>query len=232
MDIGARLRKVRRARKMTVAALAEASHLSKGFISQVEQGHSQPSLASLHRITKSLGVSLAQIMGGSDDMPGAPDHTFVRPRTYRCAELRKQTASVTLVNDSAEGTAASLSLPPGSVASSAPSPGTSGAKSVCFVLRGSAKFSQLGSSLTLSEGDALTWDVTEPYSFTNTGGSPSVLCLFLPAFCSLPELSTPEQVAPRRKRAPSAYIADKDGPLRLVAMRAHRGYERSRQGGS
>lgn len=228
MDIGARLRKVRRERKMTVAALAQASHLSKGFISQVEQGHSQPSLASLQRITSSLHVSLAHIIGSPGEIPPVPDHSYLRPRTYRRAELHKQTASITLVNESAEGTAFSLSLPPGTVASGAPSPGTSGAKGVCFVLRGSTKFSQPASGFTLSEGDALTWDVTVPYSFNNTDGSDSILCLFLPALCPLPELTSPEQVAPRRETAPPAHAADAGGPLRLVAMRAHRGYERRR----
>lgn len=71
MRIGERLRAARRERNMSLTDLARATRLSKGFISQVESGISNPSLASLHKLTAALGLP-----------PGAffaEEHSYVQP---------------------------------------------------------------------------------------------------------------------------------------------------------
>ena len=47
MTLGERIHEARLAQRLTVAGLAGASGLTKGFISQVESGRSNPSIASL-----------------------------------------------------------------------------------------------------------------------------------------------------------------------------------------
>ena len=49
MQLGKKIRDLRLRRGMTVQQLAIASSLSKGFISQVENDHTSPSLATAHR---------------------------------------------------------------------------------------------------------------------------------------------------------------------------------------
>ena len=44
MQLGKKIRELRLRRGLTVQQLAEASHLSKGFISQLENEHTSPSL--------------------------------------------------------------------------------------------------------------------------------------------------------------------------------------------
>ncbi|HYO49075.1 MAG TPA: helix-turn-helix transcriptional regulator, partial [Chloroflexia bacterium] len=83
MELRERLRAARLERKMTVAELAEASMLSKGFISQVESGRSNPSLASLQRIASALGVPLASLWGE------AKSHQHVPQPPSRFRVLRK-----------------------------------------------------------------------------------------------------------------------------------------------
>src|SRR5436853_4744665 len=64
-DVGASIRGARIARKMTLADLAQQSVLTKGFLSQVENGHSTPSLDSLGRIAAALGISVPELLGSS-----------------------------------------------------------------------------------------------------------------------------------------------------------------------
>ncbi|HSK69751.1 MAG TPA: helix-turn-helix domain-containing protein, partial [Candidatus Limnocylindria bacterium] len=63
MDIGSRLRGLRLARNLTQEELADRCELSKGFISQVENNLTSPSIATLTDMLESLGSSLRQFFG-------------------------------------------------------------------------------------------------------------------------------------------------------------------------
>jgi transcriptional regulator with XRE-family HTH domain len=59
--VGARIRRLRHERKMSLHALADRTSLSIGFISQIERGLSSPSLAALTRLADALDVSLSRL---------------------------------------------------------------------------------------------------------------------------------------------------------------------------
>src|ERR671931_2225855 len=61
VDVGERLRAIRRSRRATLRTIAERSGLSESFLSQVERGRSNASIASLRRIADALGVSIADL---------------------------------------------------------------------------------------------------------------------------------------------------------------------------
>jgi transcriptional regulator with XRE-family HTH domain len=61
VDVGERLRELRRFRRCTLRTVAERSGLSESFLSQVERGRSSASIASLRRIADALGVSIADL---------------------------------------------------------------------------------------------------------------------------------------------------------------------------
>jgi len=69
VDVGERLRTLRRFRRDTLQTVAERSGLSESFLSQVERGRSNASIASLKRITDALGVSMADLFE-PDGVPG------------------------------------------------------------------------------------------------------------------------------------------------------------------
>lgn len=76
IDIGSRLKALRRERTMTLQEVAEAADLSKSFVSQVETGSAQPSIGSLKRIADVLGITLADLFhdeAAEDKEPVAPD---------------------------------------------------------------------------------------------------------------------------------------------------------------
>ncbi len=59
--LGAKIRRVRRDRDMTLEALAEASGISVAHISRLESGERQPSLDGLLRLTFGLGVPFDEL---------------------------------------------------------------------------------------------------------------------------------------------------------------------------
>jgi transcriptional regulator with XRE-family HTH domain len=76
--IGAHVRRLRSARRLTLRGVAARSGFSASFISQLENGQVSPSLGSLHRIAEALGVSLGEFFASSRAEP-----TFVVRRGDR-----------------------------------------------------------------------------------------------------------------------------------------------------
>src|SRR6516225_3925265 len=61
IDVGERLREIRRMRRCTLRTVAERSGLSESFLSQVERGRSNASIASLRRIADALAVNVSDL---------------------------------------------------------------------------------------------------------------------------------------------------------------------------
>lgn len=60
MDIGAKIRKLRKTSGLTLEELASRSELTKGFLSQLERNLTSPSISTLENILEALGTSLAE----------------------------------------------------------------------------------------------------------------------------------------------------------------------------
>lgn len=63
MGIGFRLREIRLAAALTQEELADRCELTKGFISQLENDHTSPSIATLEDILYALGTDLKEFFG-------------------------------------------------------------------------------------------------------------------------------------------------------------------------
>jgi transcriptional regulator with XRE-family HTH domain len=75
VDVGERLRAIRKTRRITLRTIAERAGLSESFLSQVERGRANASVASLKRIAAALGVNVADLF----EPNGGPS----RPRVLR-----------------------------------------------------------------------------------------------------------------------------------------------------
>ena len=64
---GERLRAARRERGLSLGALAEAAHVGKGSLSEIENGVRNPTLGTLYALAGALGVPLATLLA---DRPG------------------------------------------------------------------------------------------------------------------------------------------------------------------
>ena len=69
MQLGKKIRDLRLRRGLTVQQLATASELSKGFISQVENDRTSPSLSTLADLARSLDISVAYLVVDEDQVP-------------------------------------------------------------------------------------------------------------------------------------------------------------------
>lgn len=72
VDVGARLREVRRARRRTLRQVADGAGISESFLSQIERGHSNASVATFRRIAVALGVRIGDLFD-----QGSPSGTSV-----------------------------------------------------------------------------------------------------------------------------------------------------------
>jgi transcriptional regulator with XRE-family HTH domain len=78
--VGARLKHLRQARKLTQEQLAEAAGLSYKFIGEIERGIGNPTLTTLEALSLALEVSLSDLVSdeGRPDRVSARDATLVR----------------------------------------------------------------------------------------------------------------------------------------------------------
>jgi transcriptional regulator with XRE-family HTH domain len=61
--MGIRLKKLRRAKGMSQAALAKGADISRGYLIRLEAGEQDPTLGTLMRLAKALKVPLATLLG-------------------------------------------------------------------------------------------------------------------------------------------------------------------------
>lgn len=67
VQVGSRIRALRRARGLTLEELGALCELSHPFLSQLERGRARPSIVSLERIARALGSSQLELLAGGDD---------------------------------------------------------------------------------------------------------------------------------------------------------------------
>ena len=78
VDLGARIRALRVARGATLRQLAAQAGVTESFLSQVERGVASPSIATVQRIARALGQSIAELFA-ADERAGS----VVRARDRR-----------------------------------------------------------------------------------------------------------------------------------------------------
>jgi transcriptional regulator with XRE-family HTH domain len=66
VDLGARIRALRLARGATLRALAADAGVTESFLSQVERGVASPSIATVQRIARALGQSIAELFAADE----------------------------------------------------------------------------------------------------------------------------------------------------------------------
>ena len=222
MSIGERLRAARRERNMSLADLARATHLSKGFISQIENGLSNPSLASLKKLVEALDLPTGGLFGsGVDDaatretpLESQESHSERRSIRVFSPKLDGSDGIVPIITGGKQGTAALLTLPAhGTIVARQPEQPVTGT-SFCAVLLGAIRISRRGVATVVRQGEVAAFDPSEPYELRSASGSDASLFLSLPRGCHLPVRTDigerPRNTAPRMSAT---------GPMRLVEMR-------------
>lgn len=96
LDIGARVKELRKKQNITLSTLAEQTGLSVGFLSKLEHDQTSPTIANLHKICEALHLTLNDIL--SEDEPD--DRVLIvrrdeRPELFLSEDGKLQYASIT-----------------------------------------------------------------------------------------------------------------------------------------
>jgi DNA-binding XRE family transcriptional regulator len=212
---------------MTVTALARASSLTKGFISQVEGGKSNPSLASLVRIASALEMPLSSLM--SSDAPGTdlkvPDRA---PAIVAARSFYHDSAGLVPLTGLQSGMHFLATVPARHALSNrAKAQRTASGSALVLSLQGSVEIVQGGTQLPIAASEVVKFDAAEPYEIENESERSAVLLIFVPYGCPNPSLIPLARHAVMANTRP-AYFSVQEGPMRLAAMRAQRQKERGR----
>lgn len=70
-ELGRRVAQARNASGLTLAALGQRAGLSVAFISQIEAGSANPTLATLSKVAAALDLGVAHLLGAEDPAPTA-----------------------------------------------------------------------------------------------------------------------------------------------------------------
>ena len=73
-EIGGRIKATRQERSLTLDQVSVKSGVSKSMLSQIERGQANPTFATLWNLTRALGISIEDLLGG-DSTGEQPDST-------------------------------------------------------------------------------------------------------------------------------------------------------------
>jgi transcriptional regulator with XRE-family HTH domain len=165
--LGARLRSLREGRGLSMKALADAAGVSESFLSQVERGAANPSVASLRRIAQGLGTSVGSLFedgGSSGRLTRAAD----RPRL---THPQRKWEDFLLTPPSSQRLQVILSvIEPDEGSGDEPYSHDSDEECV-IVLKGSLEFAVGDERYLLEEGDSLVFGSRTPHWNRNPGPS-------------------------------------------------------------
>ena len=170
VDVGERLRAIRRLRRATLKTVAERAELSESFLSQVERGRANASVGSLKRIAVALGVNVADLF--------EPNGAIQRPRVLRrearpnlaFGELGRKFMLTPRPLEHLQVIVGELDAG-GSTGDESYTHGDS--EELLVILEGVVSL-QLGSELfELSTGDSIDYRSSTPHRLVNIGGDPA-----------------------------------------------------------
>jgi transcriptional regulator with XRE-family HTH domain len=174
-DIGARVRALREAMRLSLRDLAERSGVSAPMLSQVERGETSPTLVVAARIAAGLELSLSQLLrldeGGTV--------TVVRARQRRAGASARAGHRYEVLTPARPGQRAELSrheLAPGSATGGPGDPPMHepGSRETVLIGEGELVLVCDGTRHELGPGDCVTFDSDLPHHFENPGRSPTV----------------------------------------------------------
>jgi transcriptional regulator with XRE-family HTH domain len=167
LDIGSKIRAIRNRKKITIAQMCEATGLSKGFISNVENNNTSPSISTLQTIASFLEIPLPYLL---------------LEKKQHMRVVRKDARSTTTFNHlkiehitSMGGLSLrSVEFPPGASIGDAHA---HEGEECHLVLEGKVLAEQAEDSVILEEGDSFSWNASVPHTVKNIGDTRAVVLI-------------------------------------------------------
>ncbi|MBM7653473.1 helix-turn-helix domain-containing protein [Neobacillus cucumis] len=161
MDIGSKIRTIRNRKKITIAQMCEETGLSKGFISNVENNNTSPSISTLQTIAAFLKVPLPYLLLEKDE-----HMTIIRKNERQVTSSGESNLKVEHLATRGGLSVRLVEFPPGA---------STGGKNAhegeeChLVLKGKILAEQGEDSHIIEEGDTFSWCASVPHFVKNIG---------------------------------------------------------------
>jgi transcriptional regulator with XRE-family HTH domain len=165
LELGSRIRSLREDKGLSLRVVAESAGVSESFLSQVERGVANPSVASLRRIAEALGGSVASFFEG----PSVAGRLVRARDRRRLVHPRRQWEDVLLTPRESRRLQVILStIEPEGGSGEEPYAHDSDEECV-IVLKGQLRFWVGEEAYELGEGDSLLFESRLPHRNINPG---------------------------------------------------------------
>ena len=173
LDVGKKIRRLRKAEGLTLKELAEKVQLSESFLSQVERGITSPSITSLKRIGDILGATIASFF--ESGLEKGKTLFFNRNQTEGLrSELSK--AKFFLLGPRTPRALMApyvIEMEPGSTEGLRPY--SHQGEEFAMVLEGTVEIKAKGETYLLRKGDAVYFDSSFPHGWSNKSKKTAVV---------------------------------------------------------
>lgn len=193
MQLGKKIRDLRSRRGLTVQQLAAASGLSKGFISQVENDRTSPSLATLRDLARALETSVAYLVVEDEQVP----HVVRKGQRPQLA-MNGDNTRIEVLSSQPRRSLEILhaELPPGSTAVHQARQHTGEECVLC--LEGRVTVISGEHRIVLEAGDSCHYDGRAPHAVENAGSSPARLLIAIASAALEPAFVARKPLAPAK----------------------------------
>jgi transcriptional regulator with XRE-family HTH domain len=175
MQLAETVRATRERRRLSVAALAERSGVSRAMIAKIEHGDAQPTALLLARLSAAFGMTLSELIAAAED----DDRRLVRREEQPVWADPVTGYTRRTVSPPAGGPLqlAEIELPPGATVAYPPGSYTAGHQQI-YVLKGRLHLREGDDEHELSAGDCLQLGAPTSRTYSNPSSKP---CRYLVA---------------------------------------------------
>jgi transcriptional regulator with XRE-family HTH domain len=180
MDVGSRIKRVRREKGLTLRALESLSGVSATHLSEIERGHTSPTLGSLARVARALATPpaffLEQSELGAVSVVGAVNRVRAFAGGTGAAARRGPAAAIEPLTTGIPGgrlQVRRVELPPGSTYRAGPH-AHAGVEAI-HVECGRVRVMVGERSFDLAPGDVAHFDARLPHGYSNSSRAAAVL---------------------------------------------------------
>ncbi|KZE38542.1 DNA-binding protein [Bhargavaea cecembensis] len=168
MEIGSKIRAIRKRKGLTIAQMSEQTGLSRGFISNIENDHTSPSLNTLQAIAAFLDVPLPYLLLEKKEhmkVVRKAERVYTSFNDIKIEHLTSQSGGLRMMH---------VQLPPGSSTREAIA---HEGEEAHIVLKGTILAEQGEDSVIAEEGDSFSWNASVPHFVKNIGETEAILLI-------------------------------------------------------
>ncbi|MBR8234337.1 XRE family transcriptional regulator [Burkholderia sp. AU42008] len=170
VSLGNKIRALRQRLKLTLDEAATTAGISKPFLSQVERGRATPSITSLVRIAKALGVTVQYFIDTPTEARSVCRGDALR--YFQFTNSANSFARLTNLVDGRKLDAILVRIPAGQSPSEVT---THAGEEFLYVMRGRVALTLEDCTFVLSTGDTAHYESTMPHAWHNTADEEAVI---------------------------------------------------------